>query len=400
VPVGASTAEDGDLTGLAVAYAGLAAILALPVLLIGSMVLGVAMAPPAAIALGYLAASYALASNDQRSAASIIAVVLAGLVLWSLSLFLFGGAPSHVGLAAALLAPAFAAAPALARFALARRADPATRIALRNADCLDQHARDEAVLVVRRNGALLAVTRAARQRLRLSDAAIGSDVGHLFRVFDRPKLLDAIGKCMPEKGPLELTLQDEQPAGGATTYAARVTADAGGAVCIRLAVLPTGGEEAAASSVAEMPVPREAAADCDVGAAVEFAVRHCEPHARSAGVILTSSVERGTAARCDRRICRRVLVLMIESALIRCDSGEALHLTGRTVKGVVLLRITGRPRGDCTPSAAAMEGEGDLIVLRELTEQAGGTAVMECTAAEMQLSVRLEMARAAAGADE
>jgi hypothetical protein len=47
-----------------------------------------------------------------------------------------------------------------------------------------------------------------------------------------------------------------------------------------------------------------------------------------------------------------------------------------------------------------MEGEGDLIVLRELTEQAGGTAVMECTAAEMQLSVRLEMARAAAGADE
>ncbi len=400
VPVGANSGEDGDLTVLAVAYAGLAALLALPILLIGSMAVGVAMAPPAAIALGYLAASYALASNDERSAASISAIVLGGLVLWSVSPLLLDGEPSRMGLTAALLAPAFAAAPALARFILTRRADPAIRTALRNAGCLDHLAPDEAVLVVRRSGALLAATRAAREKLRLSDDEIGSDAGRFFRVVDRPKLLDAIVRCMPGHGPVELTLHDESGSKGssACAYAARVTADAGGAVCIRLAALPIGDGEPAASPVGTS-TPRQADPDCDVGEAVAFAARRSEQQVRATGAILISSVEPGTAAKCERQTCRRILLLMIESVLARCDAGDALHLTARTVRGVVLLRITGRPRSDLSSNAAGTEGEGGLIALRELTEHTGGTAVMELTAAEMRLSVRLDMASPAAGAE-
>src|SRR5882724_8505272 len=69
-----------DLTARALAGAGLASLFALPLLLLSSALFGAPLAVPAAIGLGYLAVSHALAPRLHRRADLISAVVLGGLV--------------------------------------------------------------------------------------------------------------------------------------------------------------------------------------------------------------------------------------------------------------------------------------------------------------------------------
>jgi hypothetical protein len=391
-------AEGEDLTARAVAYTGLAALFGLPILMLASMLLDAPFAAPAAIALGYLATSYALASDHPRSAAAINAAVLVGLVVWAASSLVAGEGVSPAGLAAALLAPFFAAAPAVARLAIAPRMDRASRVALRNTACLDQLAPREAVLVVRRDATLLAATRAAQASLRLAAGALGIDVTRRFGLIDRPKLADAIARCRPGDEPVEITTRSE--CGGHSDEEAGLTVTVSaieeGVLSIRLAAAGAGGPAAVIERRSgEGPAHGggvTAGPGCDIDAAVSFALRRAEPNAEARQAVLTANVEEGIAARCDRQLCRRILFLMIDSALARSGPGDALHLTARALKHVVLLQLVGARGPDDEQSAAGAKTDHDLARLRQLAEEAGGTLVTDSLAGEMRISVRLDRA--------
>ncbi len=106
----------GDPTQRALATAGLAALLALPFLLLSSIALAAPLAVPAAIGIGFLAVSQALGARHPRRAAVLNAIVLCSLVGWLVLFLLIGEkALSHAGLTAAMMAPLVAAGPAFAR---------------------------------------------------------------------------------------------------------------------------------------------------------------------------------------------------------------------------------------------------------------------------------------------
>lgn len=401
--LGVGPSQGDALTAQAVACSGLAALFGLPILLLASVVLGAPLAAPAAIALGYLAMSYALVSDRPRSAAVINTVVLVGLVAWSLGLLLAGEELSRAALAAALLAPGFAAAPALARIAIAPRPDRAANIARRNTACLDQMAPGQAVLVVRRNGALLAATQAARVELSIAAEPSG-DVGRYVSLVDRPKLSDAIATCRPGAPAVEVVLQGGSAAGQVgACFAAEVSAGEGETVSIRLRTVEPRSSAVAAPvespSEAAPPTVERSGAACDVGEAARFAMRHVEPSTRSKAVAFTSAVEEGISAACERQICRRILVLMIEGALTRSDPGDALQLTGRAMRGVALLRVARMP-GASGGQDFDVNQLDDFRALRELVEQAGGTLVIGGPAHEMHISVRLDLAKPSCNGNE
>jgi hypothetical protein len=391
-------AEGENLTARAVAYSGLAALFGLPVLMLASMLLGAPLVAPAAIALGHLATSYALASEHRRSAAAINAIVLIGLVAWATGVLVAGGGTSRTGLAAVLLAPFFAAAPALARLAITPRMDRASSLALWNISCLDRLAPKEAVLVVRPDGALLAATRAAQVVLRLPAEATGRDVSRRFGLVDRPKLTDAIARCRPGTDPIEVTIDGEWDGrrGGEPSYTAEVSAAEAGAVSIRLAAAPAGRSASIGKLVCGREPAKKSGGDgrsiCEVGDAVAFALRHAEPAAAGRRVRLTSEVEDDIAARCERQICRRLLFLMIEEGLMRSNPGDALHLIARAFKSVVLLRLVRLSGSEGEEQAEEAENDENIAVLRRLAEEVGGTVVADRRAGEMRLSVRLDLA--------
>lgn len=399
--LGAPLREGDDLTACAIASSGFAALIGLPMLLIASVVFSAPLAVPAAISVGYLATSYALASRHPRGAAAINAVVLVGLVVWSSSVMLGGEELSRSGLAAALLAPAFAAAPAVARLAIAPRADRVSAAALRNAACLDRLAPAEAVLVVRRDGTLLAATRAARASLRLSDEAIGTDIGRHVALVDRPKLAAAIASCPRGEAPIEVALQS-----GGTSHActAEISSAEDGAVSLRLlpaevqAPLDSGTSRRSAEAHAK---ERDAAMGpvCDVGEAVAFAMRRGEENAEAKRAGLTAEVEGGLRARCELQAFRRMLHLMFEGALMQAGVGDRLHLTARGLKSVALLRLVRVPALDDSERPAG-KGHDDWMALREVVEAAGGTLLVEESPAEMRLSVRLELGNRDTGDDQ
>ncbi len=374
----------------ALGASGLAALTGLPILMIASIMLDAPLAMPAGLALGYLATSYALASR-LRCATAINAFVLVGLVIWLMSFLLAGGELSRTGLAAALLAPAFAVAPALARIVTAPGIDAASRIALKSTACLDQLAPNETVLVVRRDGTLLAATRAAEERLRLPTTARGNDVGRSFGLVDRPKLSGAIARCGPKK--LEVTLQGENGReANELSCTAEILAIAGGAVSIRLGPTEPGSVPLAALDRADGLEPELAirsGPNCDVGEAVAFALRCGEPAAKANQTAITFDVESGLSARCERQACRRILLLMIETSLMRSGAGDHLHLSGRKLRSVVLLRLVHRPAYGTELSAADKEENVKLTALRRIVEETGGTVVAECLTGEPHLSVRL-----------
>jgi hypothetical protein len=394
--LGVGLSQGDEITAQAVACSGLAALLGLPILLLASVVLGAPLAAPAAIALGYLAMSYALVSDHPRSAAVINTIVLVGLVAWSLGLLLVGEELSRGALAAALLAPAFAAAPALARIAIAPRRDRAVSIARRNTTCLDQMAPGQAVLVVRRDGTLLAATQAACTELSIPADPSG-DVGHYISLVDRPKLSDAIASCQLGAPAVEVMLQGVGAAGVAGAgFAAEVSGSEGETVSIRLRTVEPHSPAVEAPpeapcETASLSADRSGPA-CDLGEAADFAVRHVEQITRSKDVALTSAVEEGVTTACERQICRRIFVLMIEGALTGSHPGDALHLTGRAMRGVALLRVVHVPVSS-NGQISDFDQQSNFRALRELVDRSGGTLVIGGPADEMHISVRLDLAK-------
>jgi hypothetical protein len=113
-----------DPTVYALAIAGLTALIALPLLMLASLLLGPPLAAPALIACGNLAVAAALAHRLSKTAAALNAGMLSGLIAWSIFYCLGADAAGSPSVAlVASLAPAFAAAPAVARFLLEPRQD-------------------------------------------------------------------------------------------------------------------------------------------------------------------------------------------------------------------------------------------------------------------------------------
>jgi hypothetical protein len=108
-----------DLIARAVGIVGLAALSSLPLLLLASLALDAPLAGPSLIACGYLVVAFLLRTERQGRAAAMNAALLAALVAWSIATILqTEGSITGEGMAVALLAPLFAAAPALARSAI------------------------------------------------------------------------------------------------------------------------------------------------------------------------------------------------------------------------------------------------------------------------------------------
>src|SRR3712207_3417117 len=112
--------SDDSLTVRALAGAGLAAMAGLPLLMLASLGLGAPLAAPAGFALGYLAIAHAVSSRQPRRAAVLSVAVFSAFAGWTLLFGLTGQLHSWPGFVSALMAPAFAGAPALGRLLLVR----------------------------------------------------------------------------------------------------------------------------------------------------------------------------------------------------------------------------------------------------------------------------------------
>ncbi len=396
--VGGAEATRDALAARAIAAAGLAALVGLPFLMLSSLVLGAPLAVPAAIASGYLAISHALASSQPQRAALISGIVLAALVGW-LVLYLFSGAAplSRSGLAAALMTPLFAAAPALARSFLAPRGiaaagtAPRSRAAARErVACLDELAPSEAVLIADDEGIVLAATRAARERLRLLPDAFEHPLASLFDPSAMPEVVDAVRRCKAHGAPAELMLE-----GDAAAWT--VAPCDGGMVSLRLASA-TPAEPHVAPPLPALEAKRLLAASadataatggvCDIGEAVVFGLKRMRPQAEANGIALTSEIAPCLRAACHRQIGRRIAHLLIEHAEGAAAGGGAIRVDARRLKGIVLLRIA----FDSEKEEAAPGDPPKLAALRALVEEAGGTLVVDRNSGRQVLSVRLDLA--------
>jgi len=387
-PAAATSTRDA-LTARAMAGAGLAAILGLPLLLLSSLALGAPLAIPAAIASGYLAISHALASNRPRRAALISGFVLAALVGW-LILYLAQGEDSlsRTGLTAALMTPLFAAAPALARSVLGRRGDDASAAraaALQRVACLDELAPTEAVVIADREGAVLAATQAAKKRLRLLPDTFEQPVASAFDPAGMPDVADALRRCRMRGAPVEMVLEDAGE-GETATWVASPFED--GAVSLRLQATAMRVAAKAADDRRRPAAEASMSRACDLGEAVAFALRRARPRAAQMGIGIAVACDDALLAACDRQVGRRVAHLAIESTLAASGAGGAIRVDARRLKGIVLLRVMSERADDAVDDDDASE----LATLRAVVDDAGGTLVVERNAGRATLSVRLALA--------
>jgi hypothetical protein len=398
---GARRCSSADmLAARSLASVGLAALLGLPFLMLASLALGAPFAGPAAIALGYFATAHALAAGRLRRAAASGLTVSGGLAGWAILVATVGGRPlSWMWLGAALLGPALAVAPALARRLIAGRRDAKLTAALARATCLDELAPSEAVLFLDRSGALLASTTAGRRLLRVS---LGDDITSLFELTDRPRILEAIASCRACSR-TEIVLRVAGPTDPAERrLSALFSPDSSGGVAMRI----SGCETASAARIhpclgseaqdAIAPIRSEwhgATEVCDLDEAVGFALRYVRHRADSRHVELIRQGESGLVAGCDRRLCRRMACLLMESAVGACDRGGSVRVAVRAPRGAILLRVTvvsaggGDGSGETAQSALASSGAADLV------EALGGTFLVDVSAAGATASVRLASGR-------
>jgi hypothetical protein len=386
---GADRSPAGDLAvARALASVGLGGLVALPFLMLASVALGSPLAAPAAIALGYLPCARELALARPGRAMLWAAAVLSGLVAWTLAPLLIGaGEPPGPDLGATFFAPVFAAAPALARRLIAVRPDRPT--ARQMAECLDRMAPSEAVLFVSRGGMLSAGTRAGLAALRLPGEADDVDVARCFDVMERPALLDALALCENEEAPIEIVLTESAGAGRAPLVA---TISPGPQSLRTMRIRPAERAESVGLPDAAVSCPADEAPGqvprpiSSIDRDVEFAIRTVGATARDNGAILVCDIEPGLQAVGDDRSCRRMLALMLRSAL---TGGAATELTARRVKAVVLLRVS-----------AACDRPDDLwdvdtaASIAEIADRLGGSAVVEHSAGRQRMSVRLALAAA------
>jgi len=395
-----------DVTSRAVASAGLAALVALPLLLLSSVLLAAPLAVPAAMCVCYLAVSHALSTQRPRRANIINSAILCGLVGWLLWFLLTGeGLLSHAGVIAALMAPGFAAAPAFARSLIARRlapqqiAEPDLRdAALARVATLEGLTPTEQVLVLDREATVLAASSAARQGLGLLPDAFEQPIGSLLSAGDANRVFEAIANCKGEAEPIGIDLIFDT-AKAKRPMTATLSPSGDGAVVMRLderkAIDQFGHVAAEGAGLGEPPTcaTKPAPQVCNIGEAVAFAFHRSSRRAEAGRVRLTSAVDPTVAATCDRQVGRRIVHLLIDGALDSCAAEGTVHIVTRRLKGVVLLRTTTTlPRKPAIEFGRSSEGKLDMTALQTLVDGPGGTLVADQSDGKIVVSVRLPLA--------
>ena len=394
-----------DLVSRALAGAGVAALVTLPFLLLSSLVLNATLAVPAAIGLGYIAVSRSLASHRYRRAAAVNAAVLLGLVTWLMFFLIGDGPPSGASVTAALLAPLFAAAPALARALLQKRDSqgrltPSARdLAVGKVASLDELAPTETTLLLDRDGSVLAATAAARNLLGLLPDAFEHSLAGLITSHDLPKLLDGIGRCRLGGQAIELSLEAIEEGG---TLDATLCACGPDMVAMKLrgprTLEPIGKRARLAlrSAVATKRVTASAVGS-DAGEAVAYAIDHVAPKAKAKGIKLSLRAEPGLAASCDQCAARRMACLLFEAGVNASVSGGEVGIVARRLRGVILLRTTTSPQTGANNGTIFGPLARCVDELQQLAEGVGGTVMVEEQNGKTTLSLRLLQARCESG---
>jgi hypothetical protein len=411
-----------DLTARALAGAGLAALVALPLLLLASVILAAPLAVPPAIGVGYLATSRALAAKHCRRAALINTSVLSALIGWLLIYLALSGSATNAGLTAALMTPLFAAAPAFVRSYLRARAKRSNGVVARGREAILERiawlsgvAPSEEVLILDVEGRVLGATAAACARFEMPRALSEQEVRTIVAADDVGPLLGAIRHCLACGGPIDVALsfnrdrEGDLCSGGDACFpgrkgevklAATVSACGEGFVTMRVRADATPSLRQPRSMEAVRPTANRLtmnstesiAPTCDIGDAAEFALRHALPKAEAMRIALASSVESDVIAACDRQIGRRIIQLLVECALHGSQADGSVDILARKVKGVVLLRAASRLRIQEFVHEEEPCSRLDVASLRALVEAARGTLVVDREEDDIILSVRLDVA--------
>jgi hypothetical protein len=391
----AATDRSSALTARALAGAGFVALLTLPALLVASLIVEAPLAGPALIACGYLVIAHAW--KNSRRAAMVNATVLVALVGWSAGILFFLEDPfSTSGLAAALLAPLFAAAPAVTRAAL--KPDQDRLFAAESVACLDRFAPSEAVLILDKSGRLCAATQSACVAIGAPPSpslVIGEDVTRRFALTDRRILLDALAGS--DSKPSDLSLHVLGEAEDPTRVLAAALSpyrDETIAMHIREAVLSAPGRQRPAERCegrAEQPLAHPASAHCDIRDTIAFAMRRAATQADRFGVRLIADAPDQLAAACEPQVGRRIVSTMLDRAVMRARNGGTVSIIARQGRGVVLLRVAIEDFLE-EENGGASEIDGKLATARALVEQVGGTILVERSSQELRMSVRLALA--------
>lgn len=413
---GAPRAEEGrlasrfggdDLTRRSLASVGAAGLVALPMLLTASSLMNAPVAAPAAIALGYLAAAHSLALDERRRAAAWSLAVHCGLVLWTALYVLAATGPLSWGaLAALVLAPAFAAAPALARRLLTPAPNRRTAAAFQDAACLDRHAPDEAVLFVDRRGNVLAATQAGARFLGLhsghEELAGRVGVSRFFSLADRPLLLDAIARRQAGEPPAELKLFADAQRGGSRHVAALLGDGRNASITISLrsieAVEPSPAPPAQRADVATIASAQATTREqpktlaCDPREAITFAIARAGKRTQAKRIRLVRDSGTEVMAGCERQLCRRIVALLLDSAVDASPPEAEIQVEARGLRGAVLLRVTFADEGGWPAAVERLRDALAVTGVAELVDQAGGTILVAGAGRGAGVSVRLASA--------
>lgn len=383
-------AEADDILARATAAAGLASLVALPPLLLASVLLSTPFAIPAMVGVGYVPLARAIRSGDGVRGNLLGVIVIGALVTWLTVHLALGGGASVMGLAAAMLAPLTAAAPAvmqgiLSRANTARRPSSDLREgALRRLACLEELDPAAAVLMATQDGSVLAASREARRLFRLLPDAFEYDIASFLEPDQCSALISEMERVRCGEGrEIEVKTDDRMLKTGLSRCD-------DGTVAMRFRATVAAEEKPTAKAPASPKARGEAPAlpTCDVAQALTFVLRHAEATAHARAVGLSFDSEASVAASCDERQARRILHSVIDAAIAECWASGHVHVCLRRVRSVVLVRVTCNRNTLPAGSATAARPAGDAA-LNAMVEAAGGTLLVDRAGGEGILSVRL-----------
>lgn len=384
----------GDASARALASAGIAGLISLPLLMVSSLVLESPLAGPSAIALGYLACAHAIATGDRRRAASWATAVFAGLILWTLAILVtVDGRPGWPAIATALFAPLMAAAPALARLVLAR-IDQVHAVLAEQVACLNRLAPGEAILFLDRSGFVAAATRAALRRLDLAGTAGPGDMIPRLHILDRPLLLGALARSRATGEAVEIGLRLSEGAVAGPPIIATIECDATGTATARIREVEAGNDRGGSKTDRRCPQSDAAAgphACCDIGMMIRLAMREVRPQADARSVTMAFEDADNVGVRGEPGACKGMLADLFVAAIGRSAPGGTVGIMVRRLAHAALLRVSVAGAGDRDASRTLRASIGEQGVEAAI-ERMGGSMIVEDAGDGMRVSVRLALA--------
>jgi hypothetical protein len=391
---------------------GVAALMLLPAFMLASFIAHAPLAGPAVLALGYLAVGRAPLARVGYAASAVLIVVLVSLVLWTLIVALWAEKPLGLsGLAAAALAPAFAAAPALVNRIGALSKGPIA--AGEVVTWLDRLAPDEMVLIIDATGAVLAGTRAGLSLFNMSPAEVGASIGQNLSPSERVALLESLASAGCGSDPVDVRLPSLTNGVGSHGITPLQILPAGpGLFALRVpAERPEKPTDLQRENEAGLPAPIPPRADehrirryhchpgecCNLREAVGFALERLRPILSQRSLTVQLGSGPALSAACDRQSARRIVITLVECALRSSDTAAPLELSVRAVKTTGLIRVAAaRARdhnvGDRNTELQSFHEAVKQTDLTSVVDACGGTLVIEAADAASVASVRLGLA--------